>query len=60
MNTYIIQPANGGASYNISAARYVYDEASGHHLFYDDATDPIGGNLVANLINVSVRLQSAS
>lgn len=58
MNVYIITPVTGGSSYNISAARYVFDEASGRHLFYDDAADPEGGNLVANLINVSVRKQS--
>jgi hypothetical protein len=53
MKTYIISNATGGSSYNISAASYDFDEASGRHIFRD--TD---GNIIANLLNVSVRQQS--
>lgn len=55
MKTYIVQPASGGASYNVTADSYSYDDATGRHTFKDAE-----GNIVANLLNVSVRLQPAA
>jgi hypothetical protein len=55
MKTYIITNASGGSSYNISAASYEYDDSTGRHIFRD-----ADGNIVANLLNVSVRLQTAA
>lgn len=55
MKTYIITNASGGSSYNISAASYEYDNSTGRHIFKDEE-----GNIVANLLNVSVRQQSAA
>lgn len=55
--TYIVEPANGNEkAYTVSAERYVFDNQSGRHMFYNGTGDD--AETVANLINVSVRQQS--
>lgn len=52
--TYIITPTSGEAPYEVKAETYEFESTTGRHLF------KTGDQLVANLINVSVREAPAS
>lgn len=59
MAVYIITPADGSAAYEVEAEHYTYDQTSGRHIFRSaEPTDAVPDpSIVANLLNVSVRLQ---
>lgn len=59
MKTYIVTPTTGEKPYEVQAESYDFDQTTGHHLFYDNEKAD-GSGIVANLLNVSVRVKPAA